>query len=464
MKLLLFLAFLVTFCACQTQTLPRSYQAVNLTTISTDPLLLSILNFGIDEVTDLALKNGDLRVHNLTLVLIYSLYYRDGDPFAFYQYDVQLSDYAGTTSHMVFRVRYNKTSGEMAVVQKDYTVNTLIFDPKKAPFKNLTTSFAQTDPLLQSILEYGYNRFITLEMGNGVVPASDYVITDLILIQKQLQLHGANYRCYIALEDNNEIRIEYTFIIYAEQFTNELSFVNSSYYVTTYSTVTGTVHLPAGMIVPDGYYVVDPDSLSTNAEALIPYNFGVPALLDAMKKANIIKTSTSNFRVENVNAVFRQVVDGINYQFAVDIVNDNGTLITTAFKVIYMPVNGSLELDFYNYVIKTITIPNWGIYVPISTSRATTDPTLNSIMNYGIQSVLATAYARGNAPYSVYTVSKVVSLYKQAFYSTQNYKFSLTLKNALNGTFSTNFTMNYNLATYSMAINGYYYYYTGPRK
>ncbi len=116
MKLLLCLAFLVTFCACQT--LPKSYQAVNLTTISTDPLLLSLLNFGIDQVTGLAIKNGDLKVHNLTLVLIYSLYSRDGDPFAFYQYDVQLSDYAGTTSHIVFRVRYNKTSEEMAVVNQ----------------------------------------------------------------------------------------------------------------------------------------------------------------------------------------------------------------------------------------------------------------------------------------------------------------------------------------------------------
>ncbi len=301
-------------------------------------------------------------------------------------------------------------------------------------------------------------------MGNGVVPASNYVITDLILIQKQLQLHGANYKCFIALEDNNEIRIEYTFIIYAEQFTNELTFVKSSYFVTTYQTVTGTVHLPAGITVPDGYYVVDPSTLETNAEALVPYNFGVPALLAAMKDAGIIKTNTAKFRVDSVNAIFRQVVDGINYQFALDIVNDNGTLLETQFKVIYTPVNGALELDFYHYVIKTITIPNWGIYVPISTSRATSDPILNSIMNYGIQSVLAGGYATGKVPYSVYTVSKIVSLYKQAFYSTQNYKFSLTLKNALNGTLSTNFTMNYNLATYSMAIDGYYYYYSGPRK
>ena len=109
--------------------------------------------------------------------------------------------------------------------------------------------------------------------------------------------------------------------------------------------------------------------------------------------------------------------------------------------------------------MKTITIPNWGIYMPILPSRVKTDGVLNSIMNYGIQSVLAGAYATGNVPYTSYTVSKVLSIFKQAFYSTQNYKFSLILKNNLNKTLSTNFTINYNLVTYSMKTDGYRYYF-----
>jgi len=168
------------------------------------------------------------------------------------------------------------------------------------------------------------------------------------------------------------------------------------------------------------------------------------------------KIASTSYTLTRVHHVFNQTAPTyINYKYDLSLkVNKNDTL-NTIFNVRYNLTSKASVVTSYSYNISYGAINNSTNntgFIPINPAQYSS-ALIQSLVNFGKNSVYNKAVAAGKIPAGNYTVTKINSVSKQNVTGGANYKFNINFKNTI-GTREVvaDFIINYKTATKAMLV------------
>jgi hypothetical protein len=197
----LFIAFLAIIICCSAQT--GAYKQLTAAQIKASAPTQALIQAALKQVVTLGQAKNQFKDNKFTVTTINSVYQQVVAGGSNYKIDVNYTNTAKEKVRATFTGFYNTTSKATKISALSYKVQypatTTPTTPTKptTPPANATTSVnvtqLQTNQLLKSLFDFGFNTAVQNSIAAGTIPKGTYTVTKVNSISKQAVKNGAVY-------------------------------------------------------------------------------------------------------------------------------------------------------------------------------------------------------------------------------------------------------------------------------
>jgi len=312
---------------------PGGFSSVDPSELDTNSILNDCLETGAQYIVAQGIQSGKLAGNAVfTVAEIYSIYEKVVAGMD-YQFAVLLSDGHGTNLNATYTV-WAQLSGNMTVTQSNYTIVATPAPP--GGYSPVAQSEIDTSTRLQESLNFGVNSIVQQAVEDGTLKSNSiFNVSQIYNVYKKV-VAGIQYQFDVLLSDSTGQEITATFTVWCK--TDGTKVLSNP-----------TFQLLETTNVPGGFSQVPIADLNTNLPLKESLDFGIKAVA-AKGETNGDLQANSVFVVSEIYGVYKKVVAGMDYQFDIQITNQNGQNVRTTFTVWYQ-TNKTMTLTSSDYQI-----------------------------------------------------------------------------------------------------------------
>jgi len=354
MKALL-IVFAIALCCCNSQTL-GGYTQVSATDIQNSATIQSLANYGAQNIVQQALTAGKLPNSNANFKLtsINSVYQQVVNGIN-YRFNVTLTNSDnGVIIIAQFTINYVASSNTRQIISSNYQIPTYSLPssttatPKATQSQPQATQVGgytlipanevQNNALIQSLANLGAQSITQQAVTEKKLPTSNsnFAISKINSVYQQV-VNGINYKFNVTLTNSDGVTIYAQFVIYYQASTNTRQIASSSFSIAPYSaapTQTPTTATPTSSTKAGGWTQLSDADIQNSAIIKSLADFGAQNIAQQIITAGKAP-SNSKFTVTKINSVSSQVVNGINYNFNVNLSNADKSINVVAAYIVY---------------------------------------------------------------------------------------------------------------------------------
>jgi len=494
------------------ETVTQTFTTLTQEFIQSSPLIQSIVDFGVHEVLNYALKAEQIQNTHFQISNINSVATQAYDSAVFYNCSVHLTNADGLLLSTYFTV-FNHASLSLSIIV-DYSfavidnqetigeINDIIqlIAPNETEYTAISTEVVQNDAIVQEALYTGAEQVVQIGLNQNTLSVADFTVSEITQAWSQIIGNGLYYKFSVVLSNSAGQTITTTFEVYYQIYIDETRFV--SYTFSLDGSTTQDLIYVVPILTLDGSYIKCSESeIRTSLDLFNALDFGANTVAQRGYDAgNIPAGQYYLFQVESAEKF--NFTLGLAYRFKIGFTNKNGVLVQTNFTTLVLATQYSLSGYSYQANLNgygcsstgitdsgavidvdcTITssviigskdqnntnptnpgtnntnpVPSPGSDYYLLTAEEIQDPIVQSCIIFGQNSIVQIGVQIGSFSFSKWTLHEVIAVYQKNQNWGTTYKITLQLLNAKGLKLETTFTLSYNFVTLLIRLNSYKY-------
>lgn len=182
------------------------------------PAIQSSLSYGIQQLLNIAVKNGKIPNTDYSLFKTNSIQQQPSGKSVNYKFNVLLVNPQETSNiTATFVVNYVTSNGAKSLTSYSYNVTTNTTPFPRGPYVLLTSSQVKNNPDVQASLTFAENSIYQIGVNAGKIPAGTYTVVSTTVWSQQLNT-GYNYKAEVVLtkkSNSQTVTLDENFVVYS---------------------------------------------------------------------------------------------------------------------------------------------------------------------------------------------------------------------------------------------------------
>jgi len=418
------------------------YEPLTSAEIGNDTVIQNVIQYGVSETLKVGVAQGRIPVSDFQLSQISQAQSQVVGNGVFYKFNCNVTSSNNLTVQTIFEVYYQSEVAQMNLTSWSYNIYAFVkknkwttpVEPNLNNYKEVTIAEMQASTEIQSFIEFGAKEILNIGIQGATVPQSEFAVKQIYHGYSQTLQSYSFYKFVCLLQNSQGVTVNATYTVAYETSAQTSTLAAYFFYVNVIS----QTQISQSVIPVEGLYV-QLNSTQITQSTLIPtvLQYGVQQVINIGIQQNQIPASS--FSISAIQSVYQQtVIQGQFYQCYIQLTDNAGATILTNFTVFYQTSTNQTILSQYSYNIQVTTTytnqeetvsPVEANYQPLTVKDIEGSKAIQSIINFGVQSVIQQGIQDNKVPEAQYQVIQITRALDQGVDLGIFYKFQVILQN-----------------------------------